>query len=91
MFSTVMCGTDNARVSCGLAHNGIFGRGTYFAGFAEHAAKIDQYVHVDKEWMGGNREQSYGAKCRLHNKLYLSCTRRRTCTLAMCTTHWFAV
>jgi hypothetical protein len=51
----------------GLAHNGIFGRGTYFA---EHAAKIDQYVHVDKEWVGGNREQRYGAKCRLHNKLY---------------------
>lgn len=50
-----------------MASNGLFGRGTYFA---EHPAKINQYVKGDAEYKGGNREKRHGTICTLHNKLY---------------------
>jgi hypothetical protein len=45
----------------GLAQAGMFGNGTYFA---EHPAKIDQYVTRDMKWIKG------GAFRSLHKKLY---------------------
>ena len=51
----------------GLARQGLFGKGTYFA---EHPAKIDQYTVVDREFRGGKRQSKYGVVCTLHNQLY---------------------
>ena len=47
-----------------LSREGLFGRGTYFA---EHPAKIDQYVAVDSKWAGSNPADSLFP---LHRKLY---------------------
>ena len=51
----------------GLARQGLFGKGTYFA---EHPAKIDQYTVEDREFCGGKRQSKYGVVCTLHNQLY---------------------
>jgi Poly(ADP-ribose) polymerase catalytic domain len=64
---TVVASILKNNLDPGLAHAGLFGRGTYFA---EHAAKIDQYVAIDNEYCGGAREGKYGTLCELHNKLY---------------------
>jgi len=48
-----------------LARPGMFGRGTYLA---EDAAKADQYMTEDKEWVGSN--YSDDKINTLHNKLY---------------------
>ena len=51
----------------GLARQGLFGKGTYFA---EHPAKIDQYTVEDREFRGGKRQSKHGVVCTLHNQLY---------------------
>ena len=51
----------------GLARQGLFGPGTYFA---EHPAKIDQYTVEDREFRGGKRQSKHGVVCTLHNQLY---------------------